>query len=229
MVRLFKAATATIPIVGIMADPVAFGLVTSFARPGGNVTGVSVDAGVEIWGKRLQILREAIPTASRVGYLASRGVWENPDGAAVQEAAKRAGISLVGPLLEGAIEEGEYRRVFEAMMQERVDALVVSDQAEHYTNRRLIVELAERTGLPALYPYREHVELGGLMAYTFDLVDLWRRSAGYIDQILKGAKPGEIPVYQATKFELVINMKAANAIGLTIPPALVLRADEVIE
>jgi ABC transporter substrate binding protein len=108
-------------------------------------------------------------------------------------------------------------------------ALIVSDQAEHFTNRRLIVELAEKQRLPAIYPYRQYVELGGLMAYAIDLVRQYRRAADYIDQILKGANPGEIPVYQEDKFELVINVKAANAIGVTIPPALLLRADEVIE
>jgi putative ABC transport system substrate-binding protein len=119
--------------------------------------------------------------------------------------------------------------VFEAILQDHADALIVSDQAENFTYRRLIVELAATSGLPTIYPYREQVEAGGLMAYAPDLSDVYRRAAGYVDQILKGAKAGEIPIYLAVKFDLVINMKAAKTIGLTIPPALLLRANEVIE
>jgi putative ABC transport system substrate-binding protein len=232
MVANFKAATTSIPIVGLMADPVAFGIVDSLAHPGGNITGISTDAGPEIWGKRLDLLREAAPGTSRVGFLASRSVWESPFGvASLGVAAERMGISLIGPPLEGTLQEQEYRRVFEAMLQGHADALIVSDQAENFTktNRRLIVELAATSGLPAIYPYREQAEAGGLMAYAPDLLDIYRRAAGYVDQILKGTKAGEIPIYLAVKFDLVINMKAAKAIGLTIPPSLLLRADEVIE
>ena len=229
MVQNFKAATRTIPIVGLMADPVAFGIVTSLAHPGGNITGLSVDAELEIWGKRLEFLRETIQLASRVGFLASPTVREGPQGAAIQEAARRMGMLVIGPPLEGTIQGAEYQRVFEAMTREHADALIVSDQAEHFTNRRLIVELAEKHRLPSIYPYREYVELGGLMAYAIDLVRQYRHAADYIDQILKGVNPGDIPVYQEDKFELVINVRAAIAIGVTIPPALLLRADQVIE
>ena len=230
MVLNFKAATTAIPIVGLMADPVAFGIVESLAHPGGNITGISTDAGPEIWGKRLDLLREAAPGTSRAGFLASRFVWESPFGVAgLRVAAQGMGISLVGPPLEGALQEHEYRRAFEAMLQGHADALIVSDQAENFTYRRLIVELAATSGLPAIYPYREQVEAGELMAYAPDLLDVYRRAAGYIDQILKGTKAGEIPIYLAVKFDLVISMKAAKAIGLTIPPALLLRADEIIE
>jgi putative tryptophan/tyrosine transport system substrate-binding protein len=229
MVRHFKAATDTIPIVGTMADPVALGVVSSLARPGGNVTGISVDAGLEVWGKRVALLREAIPGASRIGFLASRDVVRSGQGAAMLEAAQRSGISLVGPTLEDTIQEPEYRRVFAAMTQERADALIVSDQAEHFTYRWLIIELAGEHRLPVLYSDRSAVELGGLLSYGADVRNLYRRAAGYIDQILKGAKPGEMPIYQATKFELVINVTAARSIGLRIAPAVLLRADEVIE
>jgi putative ABC transport system substrate-binding protein len=139
------------------------------------------------------------------------------------------GISIIGPPLGGALQEPEYRRVFEAMLQDHGDALIVSDQGENLTNRRLIIELATTSGLPTIYPYREQVQVGGLMAYAPDLLDVYRRAAGYVDQVLKGTKAGEIPIYLAVKFDLVINMKAAKAIGLTIPPALLARADEVIE
>jgi ABC-type uncharacterized transport system substrate-binding protein len=229
-VQHLKPMTATITIVGLVGDPVGFGLVASLAHPGGNITGISVDTGPEIETKRLQLIREAIPRLSRVGVLISRWQWESPRAAALREAAQRLGVLLVGGPLEGTIQEAEYRRVFEGMMQEEhVDALYVSPEAEHFANRRLIVELAEKNRLPTIYPFYEFVEVGGLMAYPVDLADIFTRAAGYIDQILKGASPADIPIYQAAKFELIINVKAANAIGVTLPPALVLRADEVIE
>ncbi len=229
LVREFKEANDNIPIVGATADPVVDGIVPSLARPGGNITGVSVDAGIEIWGKRLGLLMEAIPHVSRVGFLVSRGVLEASEGAAVREAAQRRGVALVAPPLDGPFVETEYRRVFGSMMQERAEGLIVSDQAEHTTNRRLVAELTEENRLPAIYAYREPVEAGGLMAYAVDVSAMYRHVAKDIDLILKGEKPGEIPYYQATKFELIINLKAAKAIGLKIPATLVLRADEVIE
>ena len=229
LVLNFKAATTTIPIVGLMADPVRFGIVESLARPGGNITGVSTDAGQEIWGKRLDLLREVVPGTSKVGYLASRWNWESPIAiAALQEAAERLGISLIGPPLEGT-EEQEYRRVFEALTRSQPGALIVSDSAENLTYRRIIIELAAKSGLPALYPYREQAEAGGLMAYAPDLLDLYRRAANNVRDILNGAKPSDIPVYLASKFELVINLKTAKALDLPISPSLLVRADEVIE
>lgn len=224
-----KSATSTIPVIVITADPIAYGLAVSLARPGGNITGVAVDAGIELWSKRLALLKEALPMLSRASFLSSRLAWEGPPGDVMRQAAARLGISLVGSVLNAPVQEAEYRRVFAAMSQERVDALVVSDAAEQYTNRRLIVELAEKARLPTVYPFRESVELGGLMAYAFDIADTFRRAANQIDQILKGAKPGDIPFYQPTKFELIINLKAAKTIGVTIPPSLLLRADQVIE
>ena len=139
------------------------------------------------------------------------------------------GVSIIGPPLEGIFQKAEYRRVFDAMIQGRPDAVIVSDQVENLWNVRLIVEFAAKNRLPTIYPYREEVEAGGLMAYATDLLNIYRRAAGYVDQILKGAKPGEIPIYLAVKFELVVNVKAAKAIGLTIPPSLLLLADAVIE
>jgi putative tryptophan/tyrosine transport system substrate-binding protein len=186
MVLNFKTTTTAIPIIGLMADPVALGIVDSLAHPGGNITGISTDAGPEIWGKRLDLLREAAPGISRAGFLASRFGWESPFVAGLRVAAQRMGISLIGPPLEGTLQEQEYRRVFEAMFQDRADALIVSDQAENFTYRRLIVELATMNGLPTIYPYHEQVEVGGLMAYAPDLLDVYRRAAGYVDQILKG-------------------------------------------
>jgi putative ABC transport system substrate-binding protein len=230
MVRHLKAATTTIPIVGSMADPVLYGLVDSLARPGGNITGVSENAGDEIWGKRLGLLRELIPGLSRVGYLASRDVVEVVDGMRqTREAAQQAGITLVVPPLESPIQEPEYRRVFKLMTQERADALIVSDQSEHGTYIRLIIELAEQSRLPALYPWRPYAEHGGLMVYGIPGANLYRRAAGYIARILQGAKPSELPIDQATKFELIINLKTAKKLGLTVPQILLAGADEVIE
>ncbi len=229
LVLSFKAATHTIPVVASMADPVPFGIVTSLARPGGNITGVSVEAGLEIWGKRLQVLREAIPTASKVGFLGSRQIWDLPGQVpATREAAAQVGITLLGPPLE-SLQEGEYRRVVDAMARGRVDGIIVGDQGEHVTYRRLIVNLADNARLPTVFRYREQFEVGALMAYGPSLADLYRRLAGYIDLILKGARPGELPIYLASKFELLVNQTAAKALGLTFPTSLLVRADEVIE
>jgi putative tryptophan/tyrosine transport system substrate-binding protein len=224
----FKAETTTIPIVTITADPIAGGLVSSLARPGGNITGVSVDAGIEVLGKRLALLLEATSKLSNARFLVSQLNWERFVGAAAREAARQAGISLAGEPMS-SFNEQEYRRVFNAMEHERVDGILVSDESEHFTYRRLLVELAAKTRIPAIYAHRESVELGGLMAYSFDLEEVFRNSARQIAEILKGANPGDMPFRQATKFQLVINVKAAKALGLEMPPALLLRADEVIE
>jgi ABC-type uncharacterized transport system substrate-binding protein len=224
----FKMATTTIPIVTIIIDPIALGLVASIARPGGNITGVAISAGLEIIGKRMGLLVEAMPKLSTVGYLASRPFWEDPRGAATREAAKRAGVVL-SPGMLGAFNEAEYQRVFKSMEQDRADGLMVSDEPEHSTHRATIVELAAKGRIPAIYPVRDFVEAGGLMAYSIDLVDIWRRGANLIDKILRGANPGDIPFYQPTKFELSINLKTAKALGLELPAMLLGRADEVIE
>jgi putative ABC transport system substrate-binding protein len=229
LVLSFKAATNTIPIVATMADPVPFGIVNNIARPGGNITGISVEAGLDIWGKRFQPLHEAVPSASKVGFLASSQIWKLPQVNALQEAAQQLRMSLLGPPIETPIQEEEYRRAFEVMAQEHVDGIIVGDQLEHVTYRRLIVDLASSARLPAIFPYREHFEVGALMAYGPSLTDLYRRLAGYIDQILKGARPGDLPIYLASKLELLINLVAARALGLNIPPSLLVGADEVTE
>lgn len=229
VVQYFKMATTAIPIVGIMSDPIVYGFVASLARPGGNITGIASDAGIDIWAKRLQLVKEVVPNASRVAFLASRYTWEAPTGAVQRKAAEEIGLSLIGPPLEGTIREAEYRRVFAAMADQQPDALMVSSESENFINRKVVIAFAEKIGVPAIYPYRAWVEAGGLMAYTFDLIDVFRRAGGYIGQILRGTNPGELPIYQPTKFELIINTKAAEAIKLAIPPLLLARADEVIE
>ena len=229
LVLAFKAATDTIPVVAVMSDPVAYGIVANIARPGGNITGVAVEAGPDIWGKRVQILREVDPTAAKVGFLASHQMWSLSQADVSRQAAQQLGISLLGPPLESPIQAEEYRRVIGAMAQEHVDGIIISDLAENFNNRQLIVDLVGAAKLPAIYPFREYFELGALMAYGPSLSDIWRRLAGYADQILKGAQPGDLPIYLTSRFDLLINLKTAKALGITIPPSLLVRADEVIE
>ena len=225
----FKMATTTIPIVTIIIDPIAMGLTASIARPGGNITGATIAAGLELIGKRMGLLVEAMPKLTTLNYLVSRPYWEDPRGAAAREMAKRAGISLNAALLGSAFSEAEYQRVFRSMEHDRADALLVSDEAEHIANRATIVELAAKDRIFTIYSYREFVEVGGLMAYSIDLVDIYRHLANVIDKILRGANPGDIPFYQPIKYELSINLKTSNALGIVIPASLVARADIVIE
>jgi putative ABC transport system substrate-binding protein len=226
IMRAVSAATSTIPIVGSGAYTER-GLVPSLAHPGGNITGITVDVGEEINGKRLQILKEAV-SASKVAVLAMHTEWEGADGQQFREAGRQLAILLVPMLLEQSI-LAEYQRVFAEIEQERPDAIIVSGVSELFPYRQLIVELVEKSGLPAMYPYREYAEAGGLMAYGTDLAEPWRRIANDLHEVLNGAKPGDIPIYQSTKFDFVINLKAATALGLTIPPTLLATADEVIE
>jgi putative ABC transport system substrate-binding protein len=229
MVLALKAATTTIPIVSSsISDPVAVGIAASIARPGGNITGV-IGTGPEFMGKYVELLREAVPGLSTVGYLASRRVWELPEGVAVQEAARRLQISLIGPPLDYPLDAAEYRRVIAAMAQAGAQALIVQGQPQNFQNLRLIIELAEKGRLPAIYPFLDSVKLGGLMAYAADGHETLRQQANQIAQILRGASPGDIPFYQPTKFFLVINLKTAKALGIELSASLVARADEVIE
>ena len=225
-----KAATNKIPIVAQMGDPVAVGIVDNIARPGGNITGISVEAGIDIQGKRLQLLHEVVPAASKVGYLASTNIWKLITYTnALREAAQQLGMSIVGPPIETPIQEGEYRRVFDAMAKEHVDGVIVNAQGENVINRRLIVDLASSTRLPAIFPYREYFEVGALMTYGVSLADLTRRLASYVDQVLKGTPAGELPIYLASRFDLLLNLTTAKTLGIRFPPSLIVRADEVIE
>ena len=229
MVLALKAATTTIPIVSSsISDPVAVGIAASIARPGGNITGV-IGTGPEFMGKYVELLREAVPGLPTVGYLASRKVWELPEGVVVQEAARRVQISLIGPPLDFPLDAAEYRRVIAAMAQAGAQALIVQAQPQNFENQQLIIELAEKGRLPAIYPYLDSVKLGGLMAYAADGHETLRQQANQIAQILRGASPGDIPFYQPTKFFLVINLKTAKALGIELSASLVARADEVIE
>jgi putative tryptophan/tyrosine transport system substrate-binding protein len=221
-VRAAKRATSTIPIVfAAVGDPVATGLVKSLARPGGNVTGLSI-LGPELDGKRLELLKEAVTKTSRVAVLFGP---ESPRKE-LEIAAQALGIQLV---LLPVRELGDFEPAFETARKESVHALLTSPSPLLNTVRERIVELAAKNRLPAMYGSSEFVEAGGLMSYAPSYVDLFRRAAIYVDKILRGAKPADLPVEQATKFELVINLKTAKALGLTIPPSLLTRADQVIE
>jgi putative ABC transport system substrate-binding protein len=223
-----RAANGTIPIVWIGADPIEAGLGASLARPGGNITGVTVYPGAEIWGKRLQILKEAVPWMSKVAYLDIRSQLSAAGQEERRKASRRLQISLIDMLLEGST-PSEVQRVFAEITQQRLDAVMVSGTGDLMAYRQLIVELAEKSRLPAIYGWRQYVEAGGLMAYAPDPVELGRRLANDVHQILDGAKPGDIPIYQPTKFEFLINLKTAKALSLNIPPRLLATADEVIE
>jgi putative ABC transport system substrate-binding protein len=225
-----KQATSTIPVVvAAMADPVRDGLVANLARPGGNITG-STFLGPELVPKRLELLKEAVPVASRVAVLWHPGVYsERTMEGMVREtqgAAQTLGVQLQ---LLGVGTPNEFDRAFAAMSRDRADALVVFPSPMLYLEYRRIVDLATKNRLPAMYPWREAVDVGGLMAYGASIPDMLRRAAVYVDKILRGAKPADLPVEQPEKFELVINLKTAKALGLTIPQSILIRADEVIQ
>jgi putative ABC transport system substrate-binding protein len=226
--RQAKAATVTVPIVMATSwDPVNSGIVQSLARPGGNITGLTLVVNSEIEAKRLELLKTMLPRVSRVAYLVNRKdqEWERPIGKSVRAAAQTLGVTLV--LAE--FSPRQYSDAFARISSARAEALYVTSNPTAVADRAVIVELATRARLPSSFAFREAVEVGGLMSYGTKLADNFHRAAGYVDKILKGAKPADLPVEQATKFELVINLKTAKALGLTIPPSLLRRADQVIE
>ncbi len=227
LVLALKAATTTIPIVAIIGDPISTGVVTSLARPGGNVTGVSIDTGVQFYGKGLQILKELIPSASRIADLAIRSGWEVREQA-IRDAGGSLGLSVLGVTV-GEASPSQFQRAFAEIARRRADAIILSPSGDFLAHGRLIVELAEASHLPTMYPYRDFVELGGLIAYAPDLAELAENLAKGVHQVLSGAKPGDIPIYQASKFTLVVNLKTAKTLGLAVPQTILIRADEVIE
>jgi len=221
-----KRATSTIPIVmAIVADPVGTGLVASLAHPGGNVTGLSMMT-TDLSAKRLQLLKEAIPRVARVAVL-----W-NPDTSfhtkAIEELKAVAPALAIELSFVSARTPEEFGPAFSAVSRAHAQALYVMDDPFFFNHRMTLFKLASKARLPTIYGLRPYVDAGGLMSYGTNPGDLFRRSAGYIDKILRGAKPGELPVQQPTKFELVINLKTAKAIGITIPQSILLQADEVI-
>jgi putative tryptophan/tyrosine transport system substrate-binding protein len=222
-----KQATKTIPIVMVATgDPVALGFVTSLARPGGNITGLTI-LSVELSGKQLELLTEVVPRASLVAVL-----WnpKSPDTELAFKETEAAAKAQNVKLLPLAVQRGEdFNSVFQEASKHRPNALIVLQDSLTFTHRKQIVDLAAKKRLPAIYGLTESAEAGGLMAYGPNRVDQYRRAATYIDKILKGAKPADLPVEQPTKFELVINLKAAKQIGLTIPPSVLYQADRVIK
>jgi putative ABC transport system substrate-binding protein len=225
-----KQATRTLPIVfAVAADPVADGLVTSLARPGGNLTGLSL-LFPELVGKCLELLKQAVPGVSWVAVLWHPGaLGERTEKDMLKEAevaARALGVRL--QFVEARGPEN-FDKAFSDMTRARAGALTVLTSAMFVNERRRLVDLAAKNRLPAVYPWREGVDTGGLMSYGPNLADNYRRAAGYVDKILKGAKPADLPVEQPTRFEFVINLKTAKALGLTIPPSLLARADEVIQ
>jgi putative ABC transport system substrate-binding protein len=222
-----KAATRTIPIVmAVSADPVGTGLVDSLGRPGGNITGLSIQA-TEVGGKRLELLKEAVPKARRIAVL-----WNAADRAKAIEyrdteaAARTLGVTLQSVPMRSP---NDFDVAFSAITRGRPEALITFSEPLTLIHQKLIVDFAAKNRLPMISEIREFAESGALMTYGASLPDLFRRAATYVDKILKGAKPADLPVEQPTKFELVINLKTAKALGLTIPPSVLVRADQVIE
>jgi putative ABC transport system substrate-binding protein len=249
-IRDVMAVTTSIPMVTTLADPVQLGYTTSLARPDRNLTGVVQDAGLEIWAKRVQLLLETARKVTKLGLLTGTALSATPiiPSAWPFGAAQRAGIATALVFVAGKIDRAAYERLydtvivggekvdrttcektFEAMEKEGVDGLVVDDANEFLTYRQLIADLAARFRIPAIYLVREYVEVGGLMAYGIDIADVMRRVAGMTVQVLGGAKPSDIPFYRQTKYELVLNQKAATSLGLEFPATLLATADEVIE
>jgi ABC-type uncharacterized transport system substrate-binding protein len=222
-----KKATSTIPIVFVsISDPVASGLVASLARPGGNITGLSIVA-VELSGKRLELLKEAVPSVTRVAFL-----WDsaNPAQAPQWKEAQAAAQALRLQLQSLEVRSSnDFDSAFEAALRERAQALVTTPAALLGAHLKRIVEFAAKNRLPAMYGNPQFVDAGGLMSYAPDYSAQYRRAATYVDKVLKGAKPADLPVEQPTKFEFVVNLKAAKQIGLTIPPNVLARADRVIK
>jgi len=223
-----KKATQTIPIITVASgDPVGSGLVASLARPGGNVTGLSSSPGPEMSGKQLELLKEIVPEATHVVVLANPA---NPPTAGFLREAERAARSLGIQLrIVEARGPNDLDSAFSAVKKERAGALLVIGDPVHVYNRSQIVAFTASIQLPAIYPYSLFVGVGGLMSYGVNIPDLFRRAATFVDKILKGAKPDDLPVEQPTKFELVINLKTAKALGLAIPPTVLFRADKLIE
>ncbi len=230
MALALQSETHLIPVVAWMTDPVVAGIARSLAHPGGNFTGVSVDAGAEIGAKHIQLLSEAVGKLSNARMLATPGTWDvRLYSKTMREAAEKMNIPIRLEPLQAPIDEAEYRRAFRAMQRDHVDGVVISSEPESYTHRVLLGRLAQEYLVPAICSYSGSVEAGALMSYAFDQKAEGRRVAAQIVEILNGARPAEMPFFQESHFELVINLKAARVLGLTIPQSLLNTADEVIE
>ena len=227
----FKGATTSIPIVVPALDPIAVGLVSNIARPGGNITGTALSAGLEIWGKRIGFLKETVPKLSNLSVLMiARKEWEGPYGGAIRQAAKAANADLKAVWFDGKIDAAAYQRVFAAFEQDRPDGLLVSDHGAHTNSYGTILGLTAKHRIPAMYAYRDLVvQLGGLMSYGIDTEELGRFAGYQIGQVLKGTNPGDIPFNQVTRYELALNLKTAKSLDIEFPATLLGSADFVVE
>jgi putative tryptophan/tyrosine transport system substrate-binding protein len=224
--RAARRATSSIPIVMAgVGDPIRAGFIASLSRPGGNTTGVSL-LNQELWPKRLELIKQVVPAATRVAVVSSSDPAHTESLKLMVGAAPRLGLELRNVLVSG---QGDLDRVFAEISRGRADAVVVQPSVVLDEMRGRIAQLASRQRLPSMFAWRHSAEAGGLMSYGTDLYAVQRRAASYVDKILKGAKPADLPVEQPTKFELVINLKTAKALGLTIPQTILLRADEIIQ
>lgn len=221
-----KRTSSTLPIVFIAGDPLRGGLIASLARPGGNITGVNIIT-IELNAKRLELLKEAVPGAIRVAVLVNpANATSTPALKDMEGAARSLGVRF---LVLHVRDQKEFAYAFSEMTRGRAEALAVMSDALFLAQREPIVAVAAKGRLPAVYEFREFVDAGGLMSYGPSIVEMYRRAAAYVDKILKGTKPGDLPVEQPTKFELVINLKTAKALGQTIPQSVLIRVDEVIQ
>ena len=227
-VQAIKQATTTIPIVMVVvADPVGLGFIRSLARPGGNITGTTSTTGPEFHGKRLELLRELAPDAARIALLVNPGSPATAGRVQATDAAARV-LGVHVRVIEMRT-TSELNGAFAKMKQERIQAALVASERVFSAVRVRMAELAAQARMPVVYDIREYVEAGGLAAYGPSHADLFRRAAGYVDRVLKGRKPADLAVEQPTKFELILNRKTANTLGLALPPSLLVRADHVIE
>ena len=221
-----QKATSTVPIVmNTAAQPVKYGLVASLARPGGNVTGLSADVNPETEAKRLELLKELVPKLSRVSCLATKWIWEGPYGQAIRQAAPALGIET----LFAEHRPADLGGTFADIARQHTHALLVVLSPIIFAQRREIADFVLASRLPAIYPFSEMAQAGGLISYGWNLKNILRRTASYVDRILKGAKPADLPVEQPSVYEVVINLKTAKAMGVTFPKELLFRADKVIE
>jgi putative ABC transport system substrate-binding protein len=225
--RVAMKATPTVPVVMISSSPVEEGLVQSLARPGGNVTGVTVDVGPEFHPKLLELLKEVLPKAKSVALLTTQGFGGIVLMKAIRGAANASGLGI--DMFDAEWSDNKFDAAFRLIEARRPDALLVPGISPHYARRTAIVDFARKMRLPDIHYYKDAVDAGGLCAYGVDQADLFRKMAGYVDRILRGAKPADLPVQQPTRFELAVNLKTAKQLGITFPPAVLVRADRVIE
>lgn len=226
-VTAVQQAPRTIPVVMLAGNPIESGFIETFARPGGNVTGLTFDVSPEQWGKRLELLREMVPSVSRVALLTDTTFPGMPTG--IEEAKKASQRLGIAARVFDVHRREDLERTFAAIRQAGIEGIVVSGVPVIFGARGEAIALAAKYRLPAIYNFREAPLAGGLMSYSVDFLDLFRRSAAYIDRILKGAKPGSLPVERPTRLDLLINVTTAKTLGLKIPPSVLVRADQVIE